>query len=186
MRSSKTVKPGFFLCSLPFTRKTWARREPVPACHSWSELGLVNDILCLSLETPAGRTRFKPTLGRPCRERKFGLILAEGIFILNLCHFVPFSGLFQSYGMWLYTPGIPWGPWDNHSCFLKLQMASFCLGINKSCLSTLFLPSCFPDLSFLQKAGIFLYQMAGWLCNSNCSGIPHLHEHKFNDSWIKF
>lgn len=133
MRSSKTVKPGFLLCSLPFTRKTWARREPVPACHSWSELGLVNDILCLSLETPAGRTRFKPTLGRPCRERKFGLILAEGIFILNLCHFVPFSGLFQSYGMWLYTPGMPWGPWDNHSCFLKLQMASFCLSINKSC-----------------------------------------------------
>lgn len=29
-------------------------------------------------------------------------------------------------------------------------------------------------------------RLAGWLCNSNCSGIPHLHEHKFNDSWIKF
>lgn len=28
-------------------------------------------------------------------------------------------------------------------------------------------------------------RLAGWLCNSNCRGIPHLHEHKFNDSWIK-
>lgn len=127
MCSSKTVKPGFLLCPLPFTRKTWARWEPVPACHSCSELGLVHDTLCLSLETPAGRMRFKPTLGRPCRERKSEVILAEGISVLNLCHFVPFSGLFQSYGMWLYTPGTSWGPWDNHSCFLKLQMASFCL-----------------------------------------------------------